>query len=101
MLLARQLPRSPSETGLVIYKAKDARGGSKLIGIRRQRVRDFLEFFCTYHHYFRNGIHNARSTGAHDEYLVPPIRFDAAAVDRPSLAPPGGAAAAARSALRP
>ena len=76
-VVSQQLPRLPSELGIVVYRAAGAKGTTKLLEVRRAAVEAHLRFFCTFHYYFVNGIPNRDACGdGLDSHTVPPIRFE-------------------------
>lgn len=47
-IVAKQLPRAPKDSGIMIYTAKDSQGASKLLEVRKNAIRDFFVFFCAH-----------------------------------------------------
>ena len=82
--VSKQLPRAPKDCGIIIYrtpsgsnkdKASEARH-TRLERVRREAIDKHLRFFATHHKVYREGIRNpSSSSGADDEYLVPPFRY--------------------------
>ena len=78
------LPRSAASTGLIIYASKDDKNHIHHLVVRRAAVAEHLEFFCSYHKYFKDGIPNLRSRDETDQFTVKPILWkdrNTAAID--------------------
>ena len=70
--VVEQLPRTPKETGIIVYAVegtrRDGRAYRALVEVRREAIYDHLRFLATHHTVYKSGIQDADG-----EYLVQPF----------------------------
>ena len=82
--VAAQLPRAPKDTGIMVYKSegvtKHGKAYSELLRVRRDAVKEYLEFFAEHHELYREGIVDPNNPAVQ---LVP--KFTKADIDKAVL----------------
>ena len=71
--LQHVLPRTASESNLILFLQKGRENTSRECWVKRARVAAYLQYFMKYHRFFREGIANPYSTCDEDQYIVPPV----------------------------
>jgi hypothetical protein len=69
--VAQQLPRTPKDANIIVYRVRGNKGTHKDMRVRRGAIRDHLLFFSRHHEIFKKGIRDPYRDGA---WIVRPFK---------------------------
>jgi hypothetical protein len=69
--VAQQLPRTPEDANIIVYRVRGNKGTHKDMRVRRGAIRDHLLFFARHHKIFKDGIRDPYRDGA---WVVRPFK---------------------------